>query len=69
MTDRRAWRPILFICPRTLHTVQGTLPEEAYKSTSESKDHYEPVSCIACLETHFVNPATGAVLGDKARQR
>jgi len=63
MSDQRAWRPILYICPRTGRTVQGLLAEEAYNSVEPNKDRYEPVSCVACAETHLVNPVTGIVRG------
>jgi hypothetical protein len=69
MTERQAWRPILFFCPRTGRTVQGLLAEETFNSNDSNKDRYEPVSCIACSATHFINPVTGALLGAGAKPR
>lgn len=69
MSDRQTWRPILFSCPWTGRTVQGLLAEEAFSSTDSSNDRYEPVACVACSATHFVNPITSAVLGAGAKPR
>jgi hypothetical protein len=69
MTDRQAWRPILFFCPRTGRTVQGLLAEEVFDSNHSREDHYEPVSCIACSGVHFINPVTSVVLGAGAKPR
>jgi hypothetical protein len=69
MTYRNAQRPILYICPRTGRTVQGLLAEDASDPDEPNKDRYEPISCIACSETHFVNRKTGAVLGAGAKSR
>jgi hypothetical protein len=69
MTNRQAWRPILFFCPRTGRTVQGLLAEEVFNANNSRDDHYEPVSCIACSGVHFINPITSVVLGAGARSR
>jgi len=62
MADRQRWRPILFDCPRTGQKVQGLVAEEAFVfDTGEPR--YETVSCIACGSVHFVEPASGSVLG------
>ena len=52
----------LYRCPTTGHRVQGFASEDVVE------DHhvYEPVTCLACRKIHHVNPATGAVLGEKA---
>jgi hypothetical protein len=68
MADRQIWRPILFSCPLTGHTVQGLLSEETFGSNSSNTDRYEPMSCIACSATHFINPVTGVVLGTGAKR-
>jgi len=70
MTDQqtcRACRTVLFICPRTGHTVQGFLANELFDTIEP--DRYAPISCIACSETHFVNLTTGALLGAEAKPR
>jgi hypothetical protein len=60
MTDRHAWRPLLFECPRTGSKVQAIIHEDAARFDDTS---YETVSCPACASTHFVNALTGMVLG------
>ena len=55
-------RPILFICPVTGFNVQH-LAEEG--EIPDDQDHYEPVKCQACAGLHFINMATGKVLGEK----
>ena len=49
--------PFLFSCPTTGQTVQGFTAEEVLD------DAYESLTCLACRQTHFVNPTTGKVLG------
>jgi hypothetical protein len=51
--------PFLCRCPNTGRRVQGFVAEEA----SEDSETYEAVKCVACEQTHLVNPATGKVLG------
>jgi len=48
----------LFRCPNTRLRVQGWSEE-----SSENGDTYAPVRCVACSQMHYVNPATGRVLG------
>ncbi len=43
------------------YPVQGFSAED----TSEDRHTCEPVTCPACRQIHHVNPATGAVLGEK----
>ena len=50
--------PFLCGCPNTGQTVQGLA---ARKTPDEA---YELVSCLACLQLHFVNPTTDSVLGE-----
>ncbi len=51
----------MYRCPVTEYRVQGFSAED----TSEDRHTYEPVTCPACRQIHHVNPATGAVLGEK----
>lgn len=60
MPDRVRLRPALFDCPRTGQKVQGLFAEEIFNSDNM---RYEPVSCLACAGTHFINPRTGEMLG------
>jgi hypothetical protein len=45
--------------PKHCYRVQGFVAEEA----SEDSETYEAVKCVACEQTHLVNPTTGKVLG------
>jgi hypothetical protein len=49
----------VFRCPNTGFNVQGW---SAYEVSGDEADTYETVTCIACQQTHLVNPATGKVL-------
>ena len=51
----------MYRCPVTEYRVQGFSAED----NSEDRHTYEPVTCPACRQIHHVNPATGAVLGEK----
>ena len=51
----------MYCCPVTEYRVQGFSAED----TSEDRHTYEPVTCPVCRQIHHVNPATGAVLGEK----
>ena len=51
--------PFLYRCPNTGHHIQGFIAEEV-----SGDDTYETVTCIMCQQVHFVNPASGKVLGD-----
>jgi hypothetical protein len=53
----------LYKCPVTGHNVQGLIDGEV----NQGADVHEAVVCLACRQTHLVNPATGAVLGAKDR--
>ncbi len=50
--------PFLYRCPHTGQTVQGAAGE------TMSEDAYEAITCVACRQSHFVNPTTGNVLGE-----
>jgi hypothetical protein len=65
MTDRQRWRPALFDCPRTGEKVQGLFAEEAFSADSP---RYEPVLCLACSGTHFIDPVNGKMLGVKSNE-
>ena len=60
MAERQRWRPVLFDCPRTGQKVQGLLAEQV---SGAGETHYEPVACLACSGTHFIDPVQGKVLG------
>jgi hypothetical protein len=49
----------LYRCPRTGQLVQGWSAEEISEADAST---YETVTCLACAQLHFVNPATGKVL-------
>jgi hypothetical protein len=41
--------------------VQGWFADDVSATEGET---YEPVTCLACRQTHFVNRSTGRTLGD-----
>ena len=51
----------MYRCPNTGYRVQGSSAEDV----SEDRHVYEPVTCPVCHQIHLVNPATGAVLGER----
>lgn len=55
-------RQILFECPRTGIYVQQRL-DGGSSECSETKGVYLALSCPACGWTHFVDSATGVLLG------
>jgi hypothetical protein len=52
--------PFLYRCPNTLLLVQGWSADDASESEGEA---YQTVVCTACQQIHFVNQATGKMLG------
>ena len=52
--------PFLYRCPSTSYRVQGFIAED----TSDDSESYQATTCLACQQTHFVNPTTGKVLGE-----
>ena len=52
--------PFLYRCPDTGFRVQGYSPEQ----TSDDANTFEPVTCIACNQVHWISPVTGKVLGE-----
>jgi hypothetical protein len=53
--------PFLYRCPNTSLQVQGFVAEEV----PDDADSYKSVTCLACLQVHYVNPITGKVLGQE----
>jgi hypothetical protein len=51
---------IMFKCPRTGLQVQTPLAPEVQEGGARA---YEAIKCLACAQLHFVNRATGKVLG------
>jgi hypothetical protein len=54
--------PFLYRCPNTGLQVQGFIAEEL----TVDADTFETIICLACRQSHLVNPATGKVLGQDA---
>jgi hypothetical protein len=52
--------PFIFRCPNTGLHMQGWSAEDV----SDDRETYEAMTCTACRQLHFVNRATGKVLGD-----
>jgi hypothetical protein len=52
--------PILFRCPNTGRQVQGWIAEDVSENGSET---YLSLACLACNQTHLINPKTGRALG------
>ncbi|HTS40952.1 MAG TPA: hypothetical protein VMH84_10490 [Xanthobacteraceae bacterium] len=49
----------VFKCPNTSLNVQGFVADDPLK---ENGNVYESITCLACRQTHLVNPTTGKVL-------
>ena len=49
----------LFRCPQKNLRVQGWTADDP----SDDDAAFAPVQCTACRQMHYVNPATGRVLG------
>jgi hypothetical protein len=47
----------IFRCPHTGRNVQAWSEDDL-----ETSPAYEPVTCLACLSVHLVDPKTGRVL-------
>ena len=56
-------RHVLFRCPRTGLNVQHWLADEV--KPDDVRCTYETVSCKACTRLHFINRATGRLLGEQ----
>jgi len=52
---------VLFKCPITGFRVQGWIAEEI----SDDDENYVSVECLACKQSHMVNPGTGKALGNE----
>ncbi len=55
---------ILYRCPKTSMNVQAWLHDEP--APDQLRD-FEIVTCPACTQMHFVNRATGKLLGDTGK--
>jgi hypothetical protein len=55
-------KPILYQCPTTSELVQHFIAEEP---DAEDEDRYDSVECPACAYVHFINRATGKIMGDR----
>ncbi|MFX9373919.1 hypothetical protein ABTO04_19560, partial [Acinetobacter baumannii] len=53
-------KPIIFRCPSTSENVQHLLEDD-----DADDEDYEAVECLACAKIHFINKATGKLLGEK----
>jgi hypothetical protein len=54
-------KPMLYRCPKTGDVVQHFIVDEP---DLEDEHRYDAVECPACSSLHFINPATGKVMGD-----
>jgi hypothetical protein len=55
-------KPILYRCPTTSELVQHFIAEEP---DAEDEDRYDSVEYPACAYVHFINRATGKIMGDR----
>ena len=50
----------IYRCPTTGLSIQGWVADDAdIRANDES---YRPVPCLACRQTHLVNPSSGKVV-------
>ena len=69
LSQSKPWKPwllapmaaILFTCPNMGIPVQAWLAGD--NRSDNAGENFEPIECIACRRFHYVNPATGRVLG------
>jgi hypothetical protein len=54
-------QPILYFCPTTRLKVQALLPEDGFEEGNG--ETFVTVVCLACRQTHLVNPKTGKTVG------
>jgi hypothetical protein len=50
----------IYRCPNTTLKIQGWVADDMDSRTND--ESYQAVTCLACRQTHLVNPATGKVL-------
>ena len=50
----------IYRCPNTGLKIQGWVADEADARTND--ESYQPVTCLACRQTHLVNPSSGKVV-------
>jgi len=55
---------VVFRCPRTEMNVQIWLARDA---STDQANAFESVTCPACSRLHFINKATGKLLGHKGK--
>jgi hypothetical protein len=58
----RSMANVVFKCPRTGMNVQHWIAEDA--RADDPSCTYETLVCKACTRLHFINRATGKLLGD-----
>src|SRR6516162_1335284 len=69
LSQSKPWEPrllapmaaILFTCPNMGIPVQAWLAGD--NRSDNAGENFEPIECIACRRFHYVDPATGRVLG------
>ena len=59
---------IIYKCPRTGMNVQHRLDDVTPEGRAVESVHVS-VKCPACTSLHFVNAATGKLLGDRSGQQ
>jgi hypothetical protein len=62
MPQFRSMANVVFKCPRTGMNVQHWIAAEA--KADDPRCTYETLVCKACTRLHFINRATGKLLGD-----
>ena len=50
----------LYRCPNTGYRVQGVIAEDV----SDAAEDFRAITCLVCQRVHYVDPATGKVLGE-----
>jgi hypothetical protein len=51
----------IYRCPTTGLKVQGWVADDA--ASEDDKERYVALPCLACRESHLINPTSGKVLG------
>ena len=50
----------IYRCPTTGLRIQGWVADDADPRAND--ESYQPVTCLACRQTHLVNPSSGKVV-------
>ena len=58
-------RPFIYRCPNTGYVVQAHADDV---TANEASQTYHAASCIACGDTHLVDPATGELLVPRSKR-